>query len=263
MPENHMKKAKHVKATWGRRCNRLLFISTKTDAALPEAVALNVSEGRNRLWGKMQRAFKYVHDYHLEEADWFMKTDDDTYVVVENLRFMLQLHSPKDPVYFGLQYKKFDGYNAGGGYVLSKEALRRLVKVGMDQEARANLDLNCKTDTDKGSENVEMGNCMRALKVELGESRDTQDRDRVLFDPDFHLIRGLMPSKFWYKRWVQYTSEEGMGCCSNSAITFHYMSPNQMYVMEYLLYHLRPYGVDSKPRLLQTGGKLQATQEED
>ncbi|QQP41194.1 Uncharacterized protein FKW44_015482 [Caligus rogercresseyi] len=58
-----------------------------------------------------------------------MKADDDTYVIVENLRYLLQNYSSSDPLHFGCRFKPFtkSGYMSGGaGYVLSREALDRL-----------------------------------------------------------------------------------------------------------------------------------------
>ena len=53
---------------------------------------------------------------------------------MENLRAFLGQHNAEDPLQFGCKLKYIEprGYMSGGaGYVLSKEALRRLVKVGL------------------------------------------------------------------------------------------------------------------------------------
>ena len=33
--------------------------------------------------------------------------------------------------------------------------------------------------------------------------------------------------------------KNGTACCSDTAISFHYISPPMLYVMYYLVYHLR------------------------
>ena len=48
----HEKKAKHVKATWGKRCDKLLFVSSEANATLPAIKFEGFKESRDTLWGK-------------------------------------------------------------------------------------------------------------------------------------------------------------------------------------------------------------------
>ncbi|XP_073821327.1 glycoprotein-N-acetylgalactosamine 3-beta-galactosyltransferase 1-like [Musca autumnalis] len=259
-PENHETKAKHIKATWGKRCNMLLFMSSVEDPELG-SIALPVPEGRDNLWGKTKEAFKYVYKHHLNDADWFMKADDDTYTIVENLRFLLYPYSPNTPIYFGCRYKKFakQGYMAGGsGYVLSKEALRRFVEIAVPN---ATL---CKGDN-LGAEDVQIGVCLENINVTAGDSRDIQGRGKFFpFPPEQHLFPSENKS-YWYWDFVYYKTHEGPNCCSDYAVGFHYIEPGQMHVLDYLIYNLRPYGItyahEPLPKKIKSNESIQRNAE--
>ena len=46
-----------------------------------------------------------MFENHWDDADWFMKADDDTFVVVENLRNLLKDFNTTDPISFGHNFK--------------------------------------------------------------------------------------------------------------------------------------------------------------
>lgn len=205
-PHKYEKVARSIKQTWGSRCNKLIiFSSRRQDIGKGlHSVGLNVSEGYAFLWGKTKAAFRHVYRHYLYEAEWFFKADDDTYVIMENMRYMLQSKSPNEPVYFGCNFifKNNVTYMSGGaGYVLSREALRRLVEEGF-RSARCN-------EKQAGAEDYEMGVCLASSGVIPGDSRDSLGRHRFLpLSLEHFMIPGRLAKDFWLFSFLQYKIKE-------------------------------------------------------
>ncbi|XP_073841347.1 glycoprotein-N-acetylgalactosamine 3-beta-galactosyltransferase 1-like [Musca autumnalis] len=234
-PDNHQARAVHIRNTWGRRCNIVLFMSTQADETLP-SIQLPVENGPDHLWNKTKLALKYIYDHHLNDADWFLKADDDTYVVMENLRMLLYKYPADAPVYFGCKLKRQyeEEYMVGGaGYVLSKSALVKFIN-----EAYDNGDICSDSEID---ENFALGNCLRNIGVVAGDSRDEQLKERFIPVSPTHVIPEFKME--WYAREIYHSENENVTCCSDHAISFHYTTWREFYTLDYLIYSLRPFGV--------------------
>lgn len=210
-PYNLQSRARHVRATWSRHCNVVVFMSSVEDLDFP-TVGLGTKEGRDQLYWKTIRAFHYVYEHHAKEADWFLKADDDTYVVLDNLRWILSNHTPEEPIYFGKRFKPYtkQGYMSGGaGYVLSKEALKRFVE-GFRTKV-------CTHTTPV--EDLALGQCLEKMGVLAGDSRDTLHRETFHpFVPEHHLTSTFSKS-FWYWSYCYYPIVEASPFTSVSFVS--------------------------------------------
>jgi len=227
-PNNHQSKAIHVKDTWGSHCDKLIFMSTEEDAGLG-AIKLDVKNGKGGLWDKVRLASKHVFDNHFDDFDWFMKADDDTFVIVENLKEMLSEYDTNNPIMFGHPLKALGGYFSGGaGYVLSKEALRRFVVQGIPNSSL------CPKRYKECQEDCNVGNCMHQLNVTFGDSQDKKRQHR--FFP-FHPMEAFEELKL--NAWATWDEKNGTTCCSSTPISFHRITPSMMYVLYYFVYNIK------------------------
>ena len=232
-PTNLHVKGKAVKETWGKRCDILLFMSSEADPNFP-AVGLDVGEGRDKLWDKTRAAFEYVYKYHLHDADWFVKADDDTYMIIENLRYLLSNLDTSRPYFLGRYFVGQGGYNSGGaGYVFSRQTLRKFITA-----LRSWFTKTCP----KGyyeNEDVAVGRCLKTMHIYPSNTRDLSDRETFMpFKPKLHLTPGY-PVGAWIYEYNFRGYKDGLECCSDYPISFHYVSPAEIYHLEYMVYHLK------------------------
>jgi glycoprotein-N-acetylgalactosamine 3-beta-galactosyltransferase len=106
-PQYFDTRARAVNLTWAPRCDKFSFISEYSNdtKGLLIAPIPNLLSGRDHLTQKSTLALHYVYENFINDFDWFVKADDDTYLFVENLKLFLKEKNTSEPITFGYNFK--------------------------------------------------------------------------------------------------------------------------------------------------------------
>ncbi|SPP84936.1 glycoprotein-N-acetylgalactosamine 3-beta-galactosyltransferase 1-like [Drosophila guanche] len=240
-----------VRSTWGKRCNKLIFIRSQIQKGLNDST-----------FARVQVALRSIYRNHFEGYDWFLKADANTYVIMENLRRFLYRYDPESSLIFG--HRQRSDFRAGymhgaAGYVLSRGAMRRLNLFAFNGSNMCdpkllsfsaledrNQSFTALAGTHISSLAVDraMGLCLKHVGVIPGESRDGFNQERFLpLMPQW-----LMPGTATWKRYADtiYFKPTPQNCCSTTLISLHSANGVAFDLLEFFLYKMRVFG-DPKP----------------
>jgi glycoprotein-N-acetylgalactosamine 3-beta-galactosyltransferase len=162
-----------------------------------------------------------------------------SYIIIENLRYMLAQYRPQTALYFGHRYAVQglnDGYMAGGGYILSRKAVTKFVETALPNKTQCH--------TEGGSEDWEMGRCLEGLAIFI-DARDELHQKRFFPVGVGEHMKDKADPEYWYTRNQYYHVTQGnISCCSDTSIEYHYIGTKEMYLLDYFIYGTHPFGVD-------------------
>lgn len=234
MPAAYSTKATAVNNTWGRDCDILLFASTAKYPGL-NVVELDLGAGESRdvLWPKSQHMWMHVYQHYLDKADWFIKADDDTYVVFPYLHEYLATLDTNQPIHLGRRLHLNGGddthsyYSGGAGIILSKEAVRRLGDAALK-------DPSVWAGPIGGAEDYLTSQTLRKVGVFTQDTRAPDGQRFMLLgsEPEHTYVKETSKD-FWMWTFSK-DAQEGAKCCSKHWVADHYVPWGRMYTLDLL-----------------------------
>lgn len=107
----------HLKNMYGYQCDKFIIMTSLNKMKQIEGLemyGLNVSEGRNHLAERVVKGFIYVYENYYNDFDYFMRADEDSFFIMENLRYLLHQYDPSMALWIG------EKFHFGGLYKVYK-----------------------------------------------------------------------------------------------------------------------------------------------
>ena len=194
--ENLLKSSRYLLE---KRCNKLLYFSNfKTNSS--DVIRVNVSSIGDKTISVANEAFRYIAKNHLNSADWFIRIDVLSYVIMENLRYFLSSVYPEDPLYFGaISNNVYGRPGFCSAYILNRNALVKFAfALNISPNKPSSDPRACHlTEIDERTEALR---CFKKLGFRTEETRDNLGRSR------FHCFHPILEVNRVYPNWFGKTN---------------------------------------------------------
>ncbi|CAJ0579329.1 unnamed protein product, partial [Mesorhabditis spiculigera] len=231
-----------VNGTWLPRCDHGQFFTN--DAMDPElniaysTVFAGIPDTYENLFFKTRYALRHIYRNISSQFNWYLKADDDTYVIVENLRAYLAKLDPNIPYYLGYRLRPYleHGYNGGGaGYVLSRAAMELFSEKLYD---------NATLCPDDIYEDLGVGRCFANVQIYPLDTRNNRGQQRFnTFRPDQVFKGSVVKAPYW----IYDVEIKGFDAVGEDLVSFHHITPDEMRLFEMLLYRVRKPSTPQNP----------------
>lgn len=176
----------------------------------------------------------------------YTQPDDDTYLVVENLRQFIATQNSSEPYFYGRQFIISNMHlesndkaplvfmSGGAGLLMTRASLDLLVERGMRAGMSKHPARFCMPHG--AGEDWKVSRCLQWSGAKLGDSLDERGRQRFnSFRPERHLdSTRRMPT--WFYKYDRFGVHLGRECCAEYPISFHYMRREHFDQLEEILY---------------------------
>ncbi|XP_071950590.1 glycoprotein-N-acetylgalactosamine 3-beta-galactosyltransferase 1-like [Antedon mediterranea] len=231
-PQNQLPTAQYQLKTWGKHCDKFVILTSGGKTG-NDVEVISLPNGAQHSWNRLKSSLQWCLKQNLDNYDWIVKVEYDTFLILENLRYMLIMHSTSIKDYIGQVFAGKQG--RASTIALSREGLTKLSPV---------IQL-CEAEKDGQNDDEELQNCFNKVKVyprEDGRDYTGENRFQLLI-PNHEVPVTSAKFVVWYWRFIKQPGQKLPDCCSDYAISYMYASRNNMYLLEYMIYHMRPYGI--------------------
>lgn len=103
----------HLKNLYGSHCDKFIIMTSLNKMKkIPglELYGVNVPEGRDHLAERVVIGSKHLYEKYYDDYEFFMRVDEDSFFIMENLRYLLAQYDPNMALWIGEKFYTSDIY---------------------------------------------------------------------------------------------------------------------------------------------------------